>query len=283
MPEAPQYINPPIGDLFPRLILGDLYEVYPRIEPKTVALAFCDFPWGVLKLDWDKRPQRWLLIEEILDTVLKENGVVVLRASFEFSSFLIEKLSNRFTYKHYYVLAKPGMVVNAFNPISSTEFLIVMRRKTCPVKDLVFNKFESGIVGPVYRKKNYPRNMSTRAGTKGEENVGHPEGKRMVRSILESRSKSNMRREERYSHPCQLDTKPITTILKVHTMPGDLVFDPMAGSGSVLESSYNSARRSRGIEINPLYHAEAAKRIARITTGTAPAAFQADLFTGDIR
>jgi hypothetical protein len=283
MPEAPKYINPPPGDLIPRLILADLYDAHPRIEPKSVALAFCDFPWGVLKLDWDKRPQKWLLIEEILDTVLKENGVVVLRASFEFSNFLIEKLSNRFAYKHYYVLVKAGMVVNDFNPISSTEFLIVLRKKSCPVKDLVFNKFESGIIGPVYRKKNYQRSMSTRAGIKGKENNGHPEGKRMVRSNLECRSKSNMCIDERTSHPCQLDTIPIMTILNVHTIPGDLVFDPTFGSGSVLESSYRIGRRSIGIEINPLYHAEAVKRIARITTGTTPAAFQADLFTGDIR
>ena len=47
------------------------------------------------------------------------------------------------------------------------------------------------------------------------------------------------------------------------TNPGDLVLDPMAGSGTTLRAAKNLERRAVGIEIHPLYLPEIVRKLAQ--------------------
>ena len=58
---------------------------------------------------------------------------------------------------------------------------------------------------------------------------------------------------ERRNHPCQMPEALIERIVRVASNPGDLVFDPFAGSGTTLAVAARLGRRWLGIERSPVY------------------------------
>jgi len=62
-------------------------------------------------------------------------------------------------------------------------------------------------------------------------------------------------------HPCQLPEALLERIIKVSSNPGDLVFDPFAGSGTTLAVAHKLGRRWLGCELSKQYAAKATQRI----------------------
>ena len=54
-------------------------------------------------------------------------------------------------------------------------------------------------------------------------------------------------------HPCQMPESLLARIIRVSSNPGDLVFDPFAGSGTTLVTAKKTGRRYLGTEISPDY------------------------------
>jgi hypothetical protein len=82
-------------------------------------------------------------------------------------------------------------------------------------------------------------------------------------------------------HPNEKPVSMIRRFLKLHTKPGDLVLDPFCGSGSTGVACLQTGRRFVGVEIDPAYHAIAAKRLAEAANSTPlfdPPPAQAGLF-----
>ena len=63
-------------------------------------------------------------------------------------------------------------------------------------------------------------------------------------------------------HPTQKPVKLLERIIEIFTDPGDVVIDPVAGSGSTLIAATNLGRKAHGFEINKKFHADASKWIA---------------------
>ena len=59
--------------------------------------------------------------------------------------------------------------------------------------------------------------------------------------------------KERTGHPCQMPEGVLERIIKVASNPGDLVFDPFAGSGTTLAVAKRLKRRYLGIELSEDY------------------------------
>ena len=62
-------------------------------------------------------------------------------------------------------------------------------------------------------------------------------------------------------HPTQKPVKLLEKLIEIFTDPGDVVIDPVAGSGSTLIAAENIGRRSHGFEIKKDFHTEASKWI----------------------
>lgn len=62
-------------------------------------------------------------------------------------------------------------------------------------------------------------------------------------------------------HPTQKNLKVIEEIIKVHSNPGDLVFDPFSGSGTTALACINLERNFIGCEIDETYFKKAKKRL----------------------
>lgn len=61
-------------------------------------------------------------------------------------------------------------------------------------------------------------------------------------------------------HPCQLPEALLERVIRVGTNPGDLVFDPFAGSGTTLAVAARLGRRWLGCELSPEYASRAQAR-----------------------
>ena len=69
-------------------------------------------------------------------------------------------------------------------------------------------------------------------------------------------------------HPTQKPLSVLTPLIEAFSVPGDLVLDPFAGSGSTLAAAKNLGRRWLGIELDTHYHATAKKRLSEPLHGT---------------
>lgn len=73
---------------------------------------------------------------------------------------------------------------------------------------------------------------------------------------------------EKTAHPCQFPVGLVSRLVRALTNPGDLVFDPFAGSGTSAVAALSEGRRFVGTEIAPEYVEIASARIARTLDGT---------------
>lgn len=62
-------------------------------------------------------------------------------------------------------------------------------------------------------------------------------------------------------HPCQKNVKMLEELLKRHSNPGDIVFDPFMGSGSTGVACVNIGRDFIGVELDKDYFKAAEERI----------------------
>jgi site-specific DNA-methyltransferase (adenine-specific) len=70
-------------------------------------------------------------------------------------------------------------------------------------------------------------------------------------------------RESKYEkiHPTQKPVELLETLIKIFTDPGDVVIDPVAGSGSTLIAAENTGRKAYGFEIKKPFFRDAQKWI----------------------
>jgi len=71
---------------------------------------------------------------------------------------------------------------------------------------------------------------------------------------------------ERVKHPCQMPEAVLERIIKVASDPGDVVFDPFAGSGTTLAVAKKLGRRYLGVELSETYAAQIEERLEQIPT-----------------
>lgn len=64
-------------------------------------------------------------------------------------------------------------------------------------------------------------------------------------------------------HPGSKPIGPMRALVRDYSIPGDLIADPCAGSGTTLLAAAIEGRRSVGAEVDPSTHAKAQARIAR--------------------
>jgi site-specific DNA-methyltransferase (adenine-specific) len=66
------------------------------------------------------------------------------------------------------------------------------------------------------------------------------------------------------AHPCQMPEAVLERIVRVASDPGDVVFDPFAGSGTTLAVAKRLGRRYLGVELSPDYAEQIERRLERV-------------------
>lgn len=75
---------------------------------------------------------------------------------------------------------------------------------------------------------------------------------------------------ERTGHPCQMPQALLERIVRVASRPGDLVFDPFAGSGTTLAAAKRLGRRYLGCELSEKYAEAVRERLATVEEAAPP-------------
>jgi site-specific DNA-methyltransferase (adenine-specific) len=65
-------------------------------------------------------------------------------------------------------------------------------------------------------------------------------------------------------HPTQKPISVLKRLIEIFTDPGDVVIDPVAGSGSTLRAAYELGRNSYGFEVDKTFYREAAEKMLTI-------------------
>jgi DNA modification methylase len=91
------------------------------------------------------------------------------------------------------------------------------------------------------------------------------------------------RRRDVLRHPAKFPETLAQEFIEFFTKRGQIVLDPMAGTGSALVAALRSGRQSYGIELNPTY-AEMARQVLieeRVALGEAAKGLTAEVITAD--
>jgi site-specific DNA-methyltransferase (adenine-specific) len=70
-------------------------------------------------------------------------------------------------------------------------------------------------------------------------------------------------------HPTQKPIPSLVPLIRSFTLPGELVLDPFAGSGSSCAAALLTGRRYIGVEMDDAYYQQASERMARVHARTA--------------
>lgn len=73
--------------------------------------------------------------------------------------------------------------------------------------------------------------------------------------------KKDSRKEYPKCHPTQKPVNILKRLIEIFTDEGDVVIDPVAGSGSTLRASYETNRNSYGFEIEKLFFKDANEKM----------------------
>ena len=71
--------------------------------------------------------------------------------------------------------------------------------------------------------------------------------------------------KERGDHPCQMPSALLERIIRVASNPGDLVFDPFAGSGTTLAAAKRLGRDFLGVELSENYAEKIRTRLEQVS------------------
>lgn len=224
------------------IVSGDFLVRAVDIPDSSVSLVFADLPYGITKNEWDTR----LPLEPLwsaLNRVGKPDCVFVFTADFRFGADLYASNPSAFRFDMVWHKTLPKGFLNARRvPLRTHENLLVFYRRT----PRYFPQMTEG---------HGPTSASGRRGLSPNYNTytltSHPGGKtsRFPTSIL-TVSDVNNRSKDRV-HPTQKPEALISWFIRSYTKEGDLVLDPVCGSGSTCIAAKRLRRDWLGFEKDP--------------------------------
>lgn len=237
-----------------QLIQGDCLELLGEIQ-KPVDMVFADLPYGTTAAKWDYDFDLKTLWKS-LNKVVRPETPVVMTSTQPFTTRLIS--SNLKEFKYAWVWTKTSGATGHLNakkqPLRSTEDVCVFYHSQC-------SYFPQMGRGEVYFQVQRGNTSKIYGSQTGQDNVVN-DGSRYPTNVLKFSSSS----QKKY-HPSQKPLALMEYLLKTYTQPGDVVLDPVMGSGSMGLACKRLKRKFIGIELDPTYFETAKKRINRSTWG----------------
>lgn len=185
--------------------LGDSFQYMPGMPDKSVDMIFTnpDFQMGKILKKCSIGFDVDMMFSEF-NRILKPNGVIVIFAFGIFATDLIN--ANRKNYKYSWIWEK-GRTTGFYNakkqPLKNHEELLVFYNKQCTYNPIMDEEGK------------YPRTVLNFADITGSKRI----------------------------YPTQKPIRLISYGVKTYTNPGDVVFDPFCGSGTLAVSCTQEDRR----------------------------------------
>lgn len=230
----------------------DCLEGLKLLPDNSIDLVFADLPYGVTNNKWDK-PINLNLLWPLLLRVSKPTAPFVFTAIQPFASALINSNPKLFKYEMIWVKNKPSGFLNAKKqPLRAHENALVFYRKQPKYQPQLTHNHP-----PVHFYAKHTSDGSNYGKTKPIKGGGSTS--RYPTSILNIPVVNNDSKLR--IHPTQKPLELIKYFILTYTQPGDLILDPVAGSGSSLIAAKELNRNFIGFEIDPDIYVKANKHL----------------------
>ena len=234
------------------IIHGDCLEEMDRLIEQGVVVdaIITDPPYGTIFCDWDLAipfDKMW----NLLNKLIKPNGVIVLFGGEPFSSAL--RMSNIKNYKYDWYWKKSiksGHLNVKSQPMRNTENICVFYDKK-PIynpQDLIpFNKIK--------KRGSSPATNNTSCGLENlQKFTNYPS------------HDLNFKNVHKKVHETQKPVALMEYLIKTYTNEGETVLDFTMGSGTTMLACKNTNRNGIGIEMDANYYAVAVARVDGLKT-----------------
>lgn len=250
-------MKPYYSDEMVTLYQGDCLEVMPQLPDAgipSVAMMFCDLPYEMTNLKWDKAldlPTFWQRVA----SVRRPKTAMCFTASQPFTSELV--MSNRPWYRHEWIWRK-NRASNFLNankqPLKAHESVLIFAELPP-----AFYPQKTGGHQPANKvsRKAHGSGKIYRPGIESIYHGGMEE--RYPTSVIEVKCLDNCSVER--VHPTQKPVGLVEYFVRTYTQPGETVLDPCAGSGTTALACRNAGRKCVLIELDERYCELAAKRL----------------------
>ncbi len=233
------------------LILGDCFDVMPKLPEHFVDFICIDPPYGMTAPEWDKEINLEKLWYEF-HRIGKKDCIIAIFGSQPFTSKVISSNFKEFKYCWYWIKNQGTNFFHAKQmPIRKIEEIMVFG------KGRKYNPQITDGHTPTNSAKGYS-NGKAYFGTNKRDYAG---GKttRYPTNVLEFKCVDNYSRLHSSQKPIEL----LEYLVKTYTDENDVVFDCFAGSGTALLAAKNLNRRYIGIERDEHYYNVAIERLSR--------------------
>lgn len=261
-PDVPNYEARTFGDV--TLVRGDCLAVMPTLTPSSVAMVFADLPYGITFAPWD----RVLNCEQVFSAIsplLRPDATIAMSATQPFATDLINANRKNFKYEIIWHCVRPkGHLLANLRPMRLHENILIFAKRQ------IYNpqKIQGLPSGKKTRKPSFLHGQ--KSSTVVLPNVSGMKHPTSVLKVDETEIFSSKLQSKRL-HPTQKPVALLEWLIATYTNPGDLILDPVAGSGTTGIAALNLGRRAILIEKDPTYFEAMCKRIAEHQQKTAAA------------
>lgn len=226
------------------------------VAPGSVALVINDPPWGATKAAWDRQLD-WLAWWAAIDHALAPDGVAVVLGDLRLAVKIVPIARRRFSYDLVWRKNRASGHLNAKRqPLRAHELMMVFgdaaRGDHRYEPQFTYGHEPMKAITRISKSELYGRETVTRS----QEGATH----RYQTSVLDVDVVPNDTAGRIHSSQKPVDL--LRWLVRAYSRPGELVADPTAGSGAVLQAARLEGRRSIGWEVHEPYHDAAAAWIA---------------------
>jgi site-specific DNA-methyltransferase (adenine-specific) len=243
------------SECYAQVFLGDCLELYKNIESKSIDLILTDLPYGTTACKWDTIipfDKLW----EMVNYLLKPNGVFITTASQPFTSALVMSNPKMFKYEWIWEKHKGTNIYGVKRePLKIHENCLIFSNGK-----FIYNPQMTN--GEPYKKRGSHNVGKSDGLIIANKSVGYAKdfdsSKRYPKSI---QFFANHNQKENSLHPTQKPIALFEYLLKTYSNENMTIFDPCMGSGTTGIACKNLNRNFIGIEKDENYFKIAEQRI----------------------
>jgi DNA modification methylase len=238
-----------------KIYFGDCFNFLPLLQKESIDLIICDLPYSQTNCSWDEQVDLERLWKAY-NSIIKENGCIILFAQQSFAHQLVASNSKMFRYELIWEKSHNTNFLNAKKqPLRSHENILIFYKKPP-----VYNPQKTS--GHVKKevKASSRKSRKIEIWNKHDKAIDYSSTERYPRSVLYFASD---RQKESY-HPTQKPLRLIEYLIKTYSNEGDIVLDNCIGSGTMAVAAINTNRRYIGMEKEEKYYDIALERISKI-------------------
>jgi site-specific DNA-methyltransferase (adenine-specific) len=233
-------------NLINQIFCDDCFNIFPKIEDRSVDFILCDLPYGITNNKWDTPLNLNKLWSEYF-RIIKDNGCIALNATGGFAARLI--MSNIDGYKYEWVWKKSqgtGHLNAKKQPLRNHEQVLIFYRD-----QPTYNPQKT--IGKPYKCKS---GRGSNNYNKQESVITENNGERYPLSIID------IDYDKQKLHPTQKPVALCEYLIRTYTNENDVVLDNCMGVGSTIIAAKNTNRRYIGVENNREYYDIATTRLS---------------------